>query len=230
MNYKKGFVIPFIIAIVAVLAIGGVYVYKAQKAEAPTIDTNSATSTIIGGDKDEHGCLGPAGYSWCAEKNKCLRVWEEKCENNSTTTAKINQTIIYQGLSITPLKVVSDSRCSAVCIWAGTVELNVKLEGKTTAQASLTLGKPFSFEGKEITLVEVSPNPSQTKPIPIEDYRFNFLVTDKIPVVCTPKWSCGWAPCSGGYQGMTAVDSNNCGVSSVGVQIACPAIARQCSN
>lgn len=35
---------------------------------------------IIGGDKDEGGCLVGAGYSWCEAKNKCLRVWEEKCE------------------------------------------------------------------------------------------------------------------------------------------------------
>lgn len=36
---------------------------------------------VIGGDKDEHGCLGPAGYSWCEAKQKCLRVWEEACTN-----------------------------------------------------------------------------------------------------------------------------------------------------
>ncbi len=40
---------------------------------------------IVGGDKDEHGCIGSAGYTWCEAKNKCLRIWEEKCtqENNS---------------------------------------------------------------------------------------------------------------------------------------------------
>ena len=35
---------------------------------------------IIGGDKDVHGCIPSAGYSWCEEKQKCLRVWEEECE------------------------------------------------------------------------------------------------------------------------------------------------------
>ena len=34
----------------------------------------------LGGDRDEHGCIGSAGYSWCAAKQKCLRPWEEKCE------------------------------------------------------------------------------------------------------------------------------------------------------
>ena len=35
---------------------------------------------LIGGDKDEHGCIGSAGYSWCESKQKCLRVWEEDCD------------------------------------------------------------------------------------------------------------------------------------------------------
>ncbi len=84
MNTKRGFVIPLIIVIIAILAIGGgVFIYENKKAEAPELPQ------IIGGDKDEHGCLGPAGYSWCAKKNKCLRVWEEKCEIAATSTDNI---------------------------------------------------------------------------------------------------------------------------------------------
>lgn len=45
---------------------------------------------------------------------------------------------------------------------------------------------------------------------------------------CTPNWSCGWGSCSNGYQSQTAIDSNNCGLSSTGVQIACPALAKAC--
>ena len=37
----------------------------------------------IGGEKDEHGCLTGAGYSWCEAKGKCLRVWEEPCTSTS---------------------------------------------------------------------------------------------------------------------------------------------------
>ncbi len=44
----------------------------------PQIEVTS-TEPLIGGQKDEHGCLGPAGYSWCPSKNKCLRTWEEAC-------------------------------------------------------------------------------------------------------------------------------------------------------
>ncbi len=34
---------------------------------------------LVGNDRDEHGCIGSAGYSWCEEKQKCLRIWEENC-------------------------------------------------------------------------------------------------------------------------------------------------------
>ena len=45
-------------------------------------DTNQqANDQQIGGDKDEHGCLIAAGYSWCEAKQKCLRTWEEPCED-----------------------------------------------------------------------------------------------------------------------------------------------------
>ena len=42
-------------------------------------------ANIIGGEKDEGGCLTAAGYSWCAEKNKCLRPFEEFCPGSATT-------------------------------------------------------------------------------------------------------------------------------------------------
>ena len=48
---------------------------------------------LIGGQRDEHGCLGPAGYSWCGLKQKCLRVWEEPCE--TTPTEKIADLLSY---------------------------------------------------------------------------------------------------------------------------------------
>lgn len=34
----------------------------------------------IGGDKDKHGCLTGAGYQWCESRNKCVRAWEDYCE------------------------------------------------------------------------------------------------------------------------------------------------------
>ncbi len=30
----------------------------------------------VGGDRDAHGCIGSAGYQWCAKENQCVRSWE----------------------------------------------------------------------------------------------------------------------------------------------------------
>ena len=43
--------------------------------------------TMVGGDRDSHGCIGSAGYTWCEAKQKCLRPWEEKCETTANPTA-----------------------------------------------------------------------------------------------------------------------------------------------
>jgi hypothetical protein len=35
----------------------------------------------IGGDTDKHGCLVAAGYQWCESEQRCLRAWEDYCED-----------------------------------------------------------------------------------------------------------------------------------------------------
>lgn len=46
----------------------------------------ASAETLVGGDKDAHGCIGSAGYTWCAAKEKCLRTWEEACVAPDKTT------------------------------------------------------------------------------------------------------------------------------------------------
>ena len=31
---------------------------------------------LVGGDMDEHGCKGSAGYRWCSRLEQCVRPWE----------------------------------------------------------------------------------------------------------------------------------------------------------
>jgi len=79
-NKQKGFIAPLLITLVAILLIGGgVYVYSKKNTNTEKIETN-----VVGSDRDAHGCIGSAGYSWCEVKNKCLRIWEEKCEVTTT--------------------------------------------------------------------------------------------------------------------------------------------------
>lgn len=48
------------------------------------VDESSGSAPLLGGDRDGHGCIPSAGYSWCEVKKKCLRVWEETCEAEPT--------------------------------------------------------------------------------------------------------------------------------------------------
>lgn len=50
-----------------------------QTQELKVEDNDEQEKELLGGDRDEHGCIGSAGYSWCEEKKKCLRIWEEPC-------------------------------------------------------------------------------------------------------------------------------------------------------
>jgi len=39
-----------------------------------------------GADRDDHGCIGSAGYSWCAREAKCVRPWELAKEKGFAST------------------------------------------------------------------------------------------------------------------------------------------------
>lgn len=32
---------------------------------------------LVGGDKDAHGCIASAGYTWCEVQGRCVRLWED---------------------------------------------------------------------------------------------------------------------------------------------------------
>ncbi|MFA4834288.1 MAG: hypothetical protein WC619_05650 [Patescibacteria group bacterium] len=76
--------IILIVAIALEIVIGASYIFRnyldrAGDGQGVTVPDGQNPGMIIGGDKDGHGCLGPAGYSWCEAKSKCLRIFEEFC-------------------------------------------------------------------------------------------------------------------------------------------------------
>jgi hypothetical protein len=40
--------------------------------------THADTVVMPGADKDSHGCIGSAGYTWSASQKQCIRLWEDK--------------------------------------------------------------------------------------------------------------------------------------------------------
>jgi len=58
-----------------------------SSATAPTrasIAGGNANIPPLGSDRDEHGCIGSAGYVWCPLTEKCQRTWEESCSVKAT--------------------------------------------------------------------------------------------------------------------------------------------------
>lgn len=48
-----------------------------EKKADRTTDDSTTTATIVGNDKDEHGCIASAGYTWSEVQKDCIRLWEK---------------------------------------------------------------------------------------------------------------------------------------------------------
>lgn len=64
----------------AILCVLALMFLTACTPEAPTTAETprepQADTTMPGSDRDEHGCIPSAGYSWCPRTNQCERPWE----------------------------------------------------------------------------------------------------------------------------------------------------------
>lgn len=47
---------------------------------------------IVGGDRDAHGCIGSAGYTYSKVKKDCIRVFEQKIKLNEVNPTKDYET------------------------------------------------------------------------------------------------------------------------------------------
>ncbi len=50
---------------------------------------------IIGNDKDEHNCIGSAGYTWSIVKNKCIRIFEDGIRLNAVAKGIDTTTSVF---------------------------------------------------------------------------------------------------------------------------------------
>eukprot|EP00928_Gymnodinium_smaydae_P066474 TRINITY_DN49485_c0_g1_i1.p1 TRINITY_DN49485_c0_g1~~TRINITY_DN49485_c0_g1_i1.p1 ORF type:complete len:429 (+),score=55.02 TRINITY_DN49485_c0_g1_i1:34-1287(+) len=78
-------------------------------AQRPLEDGKAAASlALLGGDRDEHGCIPSAGYVWCRSRDACVRPWEIGIKSE-------DQLFNICGASATALreKAEESDRCSA---------------------------------------------------------------------------------------------------------------------
>jgi hypothetical protein len=71
----------FQVAIIsAVLLIAG-----CNKGSSTTVKNQA---TVVGGDRDNNGCIPSAGYRWCAKLKQCVRPWELAAEQGFDNTSE----------------------------------------------------------------------------------------------------------------------------------------------
>lgn len=63
--------------LIAALLCAGLLSACNQKKAQQEAEAKQETSTMVGNDKDEHGCKASAGYSWSEVRQDCIRVFEE---------------------------------------------------------------------------------------------------------------------------------------------------------
>lgn len=98
LKMAKQFKIVIILLIIIGLGATSYFFYKYINVPE-IIPSPRPSENLVGADRDEHGCIGSAGYTWCEVKNKCLRSWEESCsesidkEIQSVLAKKYNKSI-----------------------------------------------------------------------------------------------------------------------------------------
>jgi hypothetical protein len=83
MKYLNKILIVVIVVLVLSIVVTRLNALKQVKEQSSSEDKSIATTQekppLVGGDKDEHGCLASAGFSWCEVKQQCQRMWETLC-------------------------------------------------------------------------------------------------------------------------------------------------------
>jgi hypothetical protein len=57
------------VSLIAVLGAG-------HTVASETAGSAASQPKMVGADRDEHGCIGSAGYLWCEREGACVRPWE----------------------------------------------------------------------------------------------------------------------------------------------------------
>lgn len=97
-------------------------------------------------------------------------------------TLRVGESARFSGMSLKLLSVTDESRCptGVKCIWAGTVKAKVRIvSGMGTSTATIEIGKTFTTEAEQITVVSVSPYPKPGEQISQSSYAVTFNVVAK---------------------------------------------------
>lgn len=64
------------------------FLFACQSKTSKRSSANTNQKTLIGGNKDSHGCLTSAGYTWSELKQDCIRLFESGIRLNPVENEK----------------------------------------------------------------------------------------------------------------------------------------------
>ena len=120
---------------------------KDKEKDPATVDTTKAP--IVGNDKDEHGCIGSAGYTWSELRKDCIRIFEVGTKLNPTDAIADKTTAAF---------VVFDSRRSEAELYVpGQAGTSVIMEyGKKNSDMWFSEDWKLAKTAKGLTLLKDS--------------------------------------------------------------------------
>lgn len=105
----------------------------------------------IGGQRDEYGCLGPAGYEWNEEASACIRGWELTENQRKAARIAVDYVGYEKGLTIIQVLVEKCPGCFMVEIEKGKNRIEVTLEDFKVVKKSLTPDECIAIGGETVT-------------------------------------------------------------------------------
>ena len=73
--------------------------------------SHSSFGKLVGSDRDEHGCIGSAGYTWSYALHDCVRLWEV----GTRFDAGPEQTFVVFSADSTFAEIFSGNSSSVLC-------------------------------------------------------------------------------------------------------------------
>ncbi|MBU0530918.1 MAG: hypothetical protein ABIG32_02055 [Candidatus Uhrbacteria bacterium] len=105
-----------ILAIILIMFVGVmISMFRGPKRVEPVVyDTSLQEEPLIGGQTDDWGCLGPAGYGYDDGVGACIRVWELDEGARRAAAIAVAQVGWSEGLTVVEAEAVQCEGCYEV--------------------------------------------------------------------------------------------------------------------
>lgn len=164
------YVIPFVFA----LLLFGCTVQPEVSPEQDVVDEPQA----IGGQRGLNGCLGPAGYSFNADINACVREWELSEQQKRAARIAVEHVGAQKGLTVTEVLVAKCPGCFVVRFDLYGEELVVELDD-------------WKVKGAALPVPDIGDDRPEAEQLAIEHIKDNVDAADNIEIVSVERLGLG---------------------------------------